>query len=55
MRMEIRTLLFDFDDTLGNREVYAYKAYEEAVDFVKPGMDPKRSSPADMHDPGSAG
>lgn len=40
MRMEIRTLLFDFDDTLGNREVYAYKAYEEAVDFVKPGMDP---------------
>lgn len=27
----IKAILFDFDDTLGNREVYAYDAYTEAV------------------------
>lgn len=31
MSKPVKAILFDFDDTLGDREVYAYKAYQEAV------------------------
>ena len=38
--MTVRAYLFDLDDTLGNRRVYAYKTYARRVDELFPGMDP---------------
>lgn len=32
----IKAVLFDFDDTLGNREVYAYQSYEEKLKQTNP-------------------
>ncbi|MEE3489126.1 MAG: HAD family hydrolase [Bulleidia sp.] len=38
--MTIKAVLFDFDDTLGDREVYAYRTYAQALDEHYPGLDP---------------
>ncbi len=32
--MTIKAVLFDFDDTIGDREKYAYAAYEEALGMI---------------------
>ncbi len=35
----MKAIIFDFDDTLGNRYVYAYDAYKEAVSLVDCDLD----------------
>lgn len=38
--MTIKAVLFDFDDTLGNREQYTHKTYCRKVDETAPDLDP---------------
>ncbi len=38
--MTVRAYLFDLDDTLGNRRIYAYETYARRVDERYPDLDP---------------
>ena len=38
--MSIQAVIFDFDDTLGNRERYSYITFSEVLDGVCPDLDP---------------
>ncbi|MBR2759887.1 MAG: HAD family hydrolase, partial [Solobacterium sp.] len=38
--MDIKAIIFDFDDTLGDREKYSYRTFCEVLDRVCPGLDP---------------
>ncbi len=38
--MDIKAVIFDFDDTLGNREKYSYLTFSEVLDRVAPELDP---------------
>lgn len=38
--MSVRAVLFDFDDTLGNRETYTHKTYCRRIDEKAPDLDP---------------
>lgn len=38
--MTIKAILFDFDDTLGNREEYSHRTYEQRIDEIMPDGDP---------------
>lgn len=38
--MTIKAILFDFDDTLGNREEYTHRTYSKRIDEILPDADP---------------
>ena len=38
--MDIKAIIFDFDDTLGDREKYSYRTFCEVLDRVCPDLDP---------------